>query len=123
MKDKMKLKKTLTGILATGLICLTGCINTVKGTYESYSTELIKYFGGRNVIVTVYDHGINPGIIQFNDINDDGRIDKMDLSTIKKGSSLENYASLEEGQKIYKALRMELNKDKSGNGEQTKWTH
>jgi len=92
-----------------GMIAVVGCGDSIKGNYEGYNAELDSGIGFQrgNVDETliIYSRMKNGGYIKFDDLNDDGRYDEINLVNISKGDPVEKYASLEAGQKIANELR------------------
>jgi hypothetical protein len=104
--------KTLQKLALIGILGLSGCKipGDSYGTYENYPFKLHNYLGGKRLTLYLDQKSAQKSdcscssYIEFEDENNDGRFDSINLNQIEKGNSIERFANLETGQKLLGSL-------------------
>ncbi|VVB82063.1 Uncharacterised protein [uncultured archaeon] len=101
------MKRGLGSLLILGTLGFSGCTSDVyNSTYLGHAVEFHqqkKEKDNANYLY-IYSKEKNGGNILFEDDNQDGRFDQITLNYIKKGDEVEQYASLEMGQRIVNSI-------------------
>ncbi len=106
----MKNISKIFGVGVLALAGLTGC-DKQRDVFENYPVEYKLGATFTSTTIKIYSKENNESLL-FKDYSNDGRIDMIDLTNLNKGSPLENFASLETGQKL---LTTFLDKEQKNN--------
>lgn len=102
------MKKGLVSLCILGALGFLGCspCDTYHSTYEGHSVEFYNFKKSKNNANYLYFYSKekNSGNVNFRDLDQDGRFDRINLSDIKKGDEVEQYANLKTGQKIVNSI-------------------